>query len=277
MSSYLYRRQDRIARDQQPFQFVDINPYWKQYSPIVVVTPYRFLNMVDGRFAPTLSATPTVTTTRPATTSWGTAGGYSLSGSGADPLFRTEGTMLWAGTLPANTFILPVCELAVPGANNYISFVHNPSAWDGRLRAEIRANGVDQYIFSPTQVQNGQAVALSGGPAGTFMAQGGVLLNSSTSTAWAANFSTLGSRWVAINFLNRGASNTSSYSYSICAFFARQIPPIDLITISRNPWVLYKNDVQKARLYFLPSQGAPVFLPHFARHSNIVIGASINA
>lgn len=61
--------------------------------------------------------------------------------------------------------------------------------------------------------------------------------------------------------------------YAVLPFAVSDAQALEL---SRNPWQLFRPAANQT-FYSLPSQSQSAFKPHFARHSNIVIGASINA
>lgn len=269
-SPSLNRRSDRDRRFQQPFRYTGLDDYWWRYDPIHIVSPVPFLQMRDGR--------PSISGSTPAFGLPSTATGNAQYTANAR-LFGSEGTLLWSGTVQSGVFVQPLMQVGIDfSPDNYIAIQAN-SAWNGTAEFFVRTSAVTRFqVADNVSLTGGGNAILSGGPSGTFCCVNGSLRGSNGNTLWASGFSTTTNRVVSINYQNRGSGVTATYPWAIVAWFGRQIPQHEALELSRNPYLLFRPEASaKQTFYSLPAQGAPVFLPHFARHSNIVIGASINA
>lgn len=226
--------EDRWTR--QPQIPVGLDPHWLQYDPVHIITGRSFLNRVGrAKFN-----TPVAVIRHPL----GLKTSYNSSTLGSQAVLcnSDEGMMLWAGTISSSTEYKPSImslDHAAVGSPDWIGF-RAYDTWNNTMYAGMRLGAANVKITNlGTPAHEGMIV--SGGKHGWFVAKGGrTIASDPAETRWSSSFNTQTATAVWINYMNYGASSTSSYQYLIAAFFNRQPPLEEQRALSRNPWLLFR-------------------------------------
>lgn len=226
--------EDRWTR--QPQIPVGLDPHWLQYDPVHIITGRSFLNRVGrAKFN-----TPVAVIRHPL----GLKTSYNSSNLGSQAALcnASEGMMLWAGTVSSSTeYKEPILSLdhAASGSPDWIG-LRAYDTWNNTMYARMRLGGTDvKTVGLGTPANEGHV--LSGGPRGFHVAKAGKTVSfDAAETRWSSSFNTQTATAVWINYMNYGASSTSSYPYLIAAFFNRQPPLEEQRALSRNPWLLFR-------------------------------------
>lgn len=227
-----------LARDRwtrQPQIPVGLDPHWLQYDPVHIITGRSWLNRVGrAKFN-----TPVAMIRHPL----GLKTTYNSSGLGSQSALcnSPEGMMLWAGTISSSTEYKPSImslDHADSGSPDWIG-LRAYDTWNNTMYAGMRL-GASNVKTTNLGTPANEGMIVSGGKHGWFVAKGGrTIASDPAETRWSSSFNTQTATAVWINYMNYGASSTSSYPYLIAAFFNRQPPLEEQRALSRNPWILF--------------------------------------
>lgn len=244
----------------QPQTPVQLDPHWKQYDPVHIITGRTFLNYVGrAKFNTALAVSRHVRGLR-------TTYNSGNLGSQSTLCNASEGMMLWAGTVSSSTeYKAPILSLdhSLSGTPDWIG-LRCYDTWNNTIHAGMRLGGVNVKTVNLSIPAN-EGHVLSGGPRGFHVAKGGKTISfDAAETRWSSSFNTQTSVAVWLNHINYGATSTTNYPYLIAAFFNRQPPIEEQCALSRNPWILFRKTARPVLL--LPSGGVSGSVPPLYFH-----------